>query len=185
MNLTELIKKTRDYLHSLAIIEIHSQWFALSSPSLKDARITPYVVNAKGHLAWPKGRHSLWLGQRITVPATVQGYSVAGLTLRLDLTWWADQATVYVNGQAVHEGDLFDHSVSLCLGEAVTPGQTWEVVLHLVSPGHDDGALVRSRLRLESSTGIDPDFVATELDILEIFGKTLNPQPLEPLLRKF
>lgn len=123
MLLTKLVKKSRDYLQSLAVIEIHSQWFPLSSPSLKDAATTPYAVNAKGHLAWPKGRHSLWLGQRITVPATVQGYSVAGLTLHLDLTWWADQATVYVNGQAVHQGDLFDHSVSLCLGEAVTPAK--------------------------------------------------------------
>ncbi|BCX12595.1 MAG: alpha-mannosidase [Thermosynechococcus sp.] len=184
MVLTELIKESRNYLHSLAVIEIHSQWLPLTSPSLQDAGTTPYAVNVKGHLAWPKGRHSLWLGQRIRVPAMVQGYSVAGLTLRLDLTWWADQATVYVNGQAMHQGDLFDHSVSLCLGEAVTPGQTWDVVLHLISPGHDDGALVRSCLRFESPLGIDPDFVATELHILEIFGETLNLEPLEPLLKE-
>lgn len=63
------------------------------------------------------------------------------------------------------------------------PRQAWEVVLHLVSPGHDDGALVRSGLRFELPTGVNPDFVATELDILAIFGETLNLQPLEPLLK--
>jgi len=185
MILSELLKKSRQFLCQLATIDLQRQWCAVAPHAHPlPAEGLPYPCNAKGHLAWDKGGHPLWLGQRITVPTAVQGYAVAGLTLRLALTWWADRATVYVNGQAVHHGDLFDHSVRLCLDVAVTPGQTWDVVVELVSPHHDEGALVRSQLLWESPEGVDPGFVAAELEILETFAEHVEANALAPLLSK-
>ncbi len=183
MILSELVKKSCEYLGQLATIDQQGQWRAVPPHTMTVPTDTaPYPCNTKGHLAWPKGGQALWLGQRMTVPATVGGYDVRGLTLRLCLTWWAEAATVYVNGQAVHQGDLFDHSVRLCLGEAVTPGQEWQVVVALVSPQHDEGALVRSQLVWESPHGVDPGFIAAELAILDLFADQLETKPLTPLL---
>jgi len=185
MVLTELITKSCEHLRQLAEIDLQRQWFPLGSATDPLPREgIPYPCNGKGHLAWGKGGQILWLGQRITVPETLQGYQLKGLTLRLALTWWANRATVYINGKAVHQGDLFDHSVRLCLEEAVTPGQTWEVVLELVSPHHDAGALVRSQVLWESPEAVDPSFIAAELEILQRFARQLTPEPLVPLLAK-
>lgn len=181
----KLLKKSCKYLYQLAVTDLQGQWLpqAAEANPLPTGGI-PYPRNAKGYLTWPKGGHSLWLGQHITVPTTVQGYDVTGLTLRLALTWWAERATVYVNGQAVHHGDLFDHSVRLCLEEAVIPGQGWDVVLELVSPQHDEGALVQSQLLWESPTGVDPAFLAAELEILQIFLDHTEADSLAPLLAR-
>jgi alpha-mannosidase len=64
--------------------------------------------------------------------------------LRLALTWWADSAQVYVNGELVVEGDLFDCSPRVLLSRGVTPGEEFIVAVRLKSPGHSEGALVRS-----------------------------------------
>lgn len=162
-------------------------WYRLPPPPASNTPpslvnlASPLDLNEKGHISWPQGQVSLWLGQKITVPADLEGYTLEGLTLRIQLTWWAENAQIYVNGERVQEGDLFDHSCRICLGAAVTPGESWEICLHLVSPGHDPGALVRSQVVYESATGIDPGFVAQELEIVKLFLGELDPDQQEQL----
>lgn len=128
----------------------------------------PVQLNAKGHIAWPAGRQVLWLSQRFVIPRDLQGYPLAGLALRLALTWWAVQAEIFVNGELVQEGDLFDSSARVLLSPSAKTGDAIAVALRLVSPGHDDGALMRSLLVYESTDNnrIDPGFVASELAVL-------------------
>ncbi len=135
----------------------------------------------RGYLMGDRGRQVRWLGQVITVPEalTADGWPLAGLRLRFALGWWSEDAQVYVNGRLVQAGDLFDCFCRVVLSEAVTVGESWTVAVRLVSPGHDDGALVRSRLIYEPTdfdpellnpdASLDPGFVADELETVQRF----------------
>jgi alpha-mannosidase len=145
-------------------------------------------LNAKGHIPWTKGRQVLWLAQEISVPTALAGYPLAGLTLRLALTWWAEDAQIFVDGQLAQAGDLFDCVARIVLRERVQPGERIAVALRLVSPGHDDGALVRSRCLYERPDyGMEPcpepGFVADELDVVQHYVETFAPAQLAELER--
>ncbi|MBW4538770.1 MAG: alpha-mannosidase [Myxacorys chilensis ATA2-1-KO14] len=136
-------------------------------------------LNEKGYLVWEKGRKVRWFYQEFRLPEDVQGYPVDGLTLRLALTWWAEVAQVFVNDEKVQEGDLFDHSCRVVLSQQVVPGEVVRVGIRLVSPGHDIGGLMKSRLMYESDyDDIDPGFVADELAVLQSYLETFAPEEL-------
>jgi len=146
----------------------------------------PVQLNDRHHVAWEKGRRVRWFGLRLTIPPSLAGYPLAGLTLRLALTWWAESAQVYVDGQLVQEGDLFDCSARVVVREAVQPGETVAIALRLVSPGHDDGALVRSVWLYERPDyGLapcpEPGFVADELAVLSQYAATFTSGSLKVL----
>ncbi|MFE1748620.1 alpha-mannosidase [Coleofasciculus sp. H7-2] len=140
-------------------------------------------LNPKGHIAWQAGQKVLWLSQKLIIPQDLHLYPLSGLALRLVLTWWAQDAQIFVNGVKVQAGDLFDCSTRVLLSPAVTPGEEITVALRLVSPGHDDGALVRSRCIYEFTTDdkIEPGFVADELAVLQRYLKTFEPEKLDIL----
>ncbi|MEZ2238674.1 MAG: hypothetical protein ACBR20_14610, partial [Microcoleus sp.] len=135
-------------------------------------------LNHKGHLAWPAGKQVFYLGQKFVVPANLSAYPVTGWRLLLSLTWWADNVQIFVNGELVGVGDLFDCTVRLLLSPSVLLGDEFLVILRLVSPGHDAGALVKSVCLYEAadSACFDPGFVADELEILQnsLSGNFLN-----------
>lgn len=149
------------------------------------AAFSPYPasLNAKGHIAWSKGKRVLWLVQKLAIAQSLNNYPLEGLCLRLALTWWAESARIYVNGQLVQEGDLFDCSTRLLLSPSATPGSEITVALQLVSPAHDDGALVRSLLLYESNDDdrLEPGFVADELAVLQCYLESFTPEKL-PIL---
>ena len=166
-------------------------------------------LNKRQHIAWPQGRQVIWLGQRLQIPRHLNGYPVKGLLLRLSLTWWAEDSQIFVNGAQVQCGDLYDCSARILLTTAAEPGEEIEVAIRLVSPGHDDGALVKSvmvyettvsPLRPPSSNGKnkvpllspleegeegdinlvpEPGFVADELAVLAHYLHSFAPEPLE------
>jgi len=94
---------------------------------------------------------------------------VVGLRLLLGLTWWAEDAQIFVGGELVGQGDLFDCASRVLLSSSANPGDEFLVILRLVSPGHDNGALVRSVCLYEAADSFcfDPGFVAAELEILQ------------------
>jgi alpha-mannosidase len=108
----------------------------------------PVQLNEKAHISWQGGNQVLWLGQKFSVPENLHNFPVTGLSLRLALVWWADLAEVYINGKLVLTGDLFDSSPRVLLSPRVRPGEDFTIVLRLVSPGHDQGALMQSVLTL-------------------------------------
>ncbi len=168
-------------LRQLNTLDIQHSWQWHSTDiSITDVDANPCQswpiapLNERQHIAWEKGRHVRWLYQSITVPTDFHGYPLTRLTLRLALTWWADDAQIYVNGQLAQSGDLFECFTRLCLKSGVTPEETFEVAIRLVSPGHDDGALVRSQLIYElpnTQPTPEPSFIADELTVLA----TLEP----------
>ncbi|MEW6493120.1 MAG: alpha-mannosidase [Cyanobacteriota bacterium] len=138
-------------------------------------------LNPKGYIVWSAGQQIMWLGQQFIIPQDLQGYPLAGLSLRLALTWWAQDAQIFVNGQLVQQGDLFDSSARVLLSESGEPGEEIAVALRLVSPGHDIGALMRSSCVYESTDNIDPGFVADELAILQKYLEAFEPEQLDNL----
>jgi alpha-mannosidase len=128
----------------------------------------PASLNEKGQIAWARGRQEIWLAQTVVMPIDLHGYPVTSLSCRLAFTWWAEIAQVFVNGQLVQEGDLFDHSPRVLLMSAVVPGTAVDVRLRMISPGHDIGALMRSRLIFESVESMypEPGWVADELAVM-------------------
>lgn len=188
--ITEAIARLRQ----LTQLSVQSQWkFHLGDLPIAQAiqaatwqNWEMAAPNTKNHIAWPKGRQVMWLGQRIWVPHNLNGYPLQGLTLRLALTWWAQSAQVYVNGQLVQEGDLFDAVVRLSLSASVSHNATFDVALRLESPGHDNGALVKSLCLYELANQQvnpcpEPGFVADELAVLQVFLTAIDPKQLNSL----
>lgn len=123
------------------------------------------------------------MGQKFSVPENLHNFPLTGLSLRLALVWWADAAEVYVNGKLILTGDLFDASPRVLLSSSVTPGEEFTIALRLVSPGHCDGALMRSLAIFESTdyNYFDPGFIADELAVTEILLENFAPEKLPGL----
>ena len=138
-------------------------------------------LNEKEYIVWSAGKKVIWLGQQFVIPHDLQSYPLAGLSLRLVLTWWAQLAQIYINGKLVQEGDLFDSSARILLSPAVVPGKKITVALRLVSPGHDIGGLMGSHCCYESTHSLDPGFVADELAILQKYVVAFEPEKLDIL----
>jgi alpha-mannosidase len=167
------ISATVEKLRRLSQVEVQSGWrYCDSDSAVSSVNICNWPVaelNGKGHIAWPSGKQVLYLGQKIVIPDNLHGYPVVGLRLLLGLTWWAEDAQIFVGGELVGQGDLFDCATRILLSSSVNPGDEFLVILRLVSPGHDSGALVRSICLYEAadSSCFDPGFVAAELEILQ------------------
>ncbi|MFW9264509.1 alpha-mannosidase [Nostoc sp. CALU 546] len=187
---TKSISQAIEQLRSFCQVNLQSTWLYQESDLIITDVVAadlshwqPVELNAKEHIAWTGGKKVLWLVQRLVVPQDLQGYSLAGLSLRLALLWWADSAEIYVNGELVLEGDLFDCSPRVLLSQGVTVGEEFTVALRLVSPGHCDGALVRSLLVYESTVDDNPDpgFVADELAVVQLYLEKFAPEKLDVL----
>jgi len=181
-------QQTLDRLRSLTCLDLQSQWLCCPDDLRVNQGVDPEIwlswspveINAKGHVAWEKGQ-VLWFGQHFTVPAQLQGYPLEGLCLRWSLMWWAEVAQVFVNGECVQEGDLFDCATRILLSPEVVPGMEFNLAVRLVSPGHDPGAMVRSLALFEGQTTVDPGFIADELETLFLSGAD-DPEFLEGLM---
>ena len=182
--LTNLIQTLRAYSQQT----IQSQWKGLyekQGGSLTTAMKQgddwhDWELNERHHIAWPQGQ-VLYLYQRLTVLDSLNSYPLNGLTLRLSLAWWAEDVQLYINGECVQSGDLFDFFTRFCVSESVKSGQIFDVVLRLESPKHDAGALVRSHLIYEAPNhdiSPEPGFVADELQVLQYYLNTLAPNKL-------
>ena len=109
----------------------------------------------------------------------LQGYPLTGLILRISLTWWAEDAQIYVDGALVQSGDLFECFTRICLSESVQAGQTFQIAIRLVSPNHDNGALVQSHLTYELPSHHpipEPSFIADELTVLATLEPGSQPE---------
>ncbi len=178
------IQHTIEQLRNLTNFNVITKWRFFNDnlvnlPTVNDIenwQIAP--VNEKQYIICESGRKVYWLAHKFTIPHDLNGYSLINLSLRLCLTWWAENAQIFVNGKLVQEGDLFDSSARVLLTPKATPNNTILVVIRLVSPGHDIGALMRSHLVYESPE-IDPGFFADELTILNKYLTEFEPEKLE------
>jgi alpha-mannosidase len=190
---TKSISTAIENLRSCCQVDIQSSWRYRETDgiitdvipfSLTDWQ--PVELNEKGHISWKGGKQVLWLRQKFSVPQHLHNFPLTGLCLRLALVWWADLAEVYVNDKLVLTGDLFDSSVRVLLNSSVSPGEEFTIAVRLVSPGHCDGALMRSLAIYESTDYDNPDagFIADELAVVEILLNNFAPEKLSDLARK-
>ncbi|MDJ0726542.1 MAG: alpha-mannosidase [Prochloraceae cyanobacterium] len=151
---------------------------------IENYRWLPVQLNDRGYIVREAGEKVIWLKQNILIPTSLQGYSLFGFNLRLVLTWWAKYAQIYVNGKLVQEGDLFESSARILLTPRAIAGETIVVVIKLVTPGHDIGALMKSICvydRADRDKEIDPSFVADEITVLNQYLTAFEPNRLEIL----
>ena len=170
-NFISSIEIALERLRSLSQIDILTDWRMYLGDRSLDANTSKWdlvSLNQKGHSAWERGRQEIWLAQQLVIPTHLHGYPVTNLSCRLAFTWWAELAQVFIDGELVQEGDLFDHSPRVLLMSAAVPGTSLDLRLRLVSPGHDIGALMRSKVVYESSDPIDPEpsWLADELAVI-------------------
>ena len=124
--------------------------------------------DARGLVIWPRGGQRLRLSHSLHWPAG-WGERNSSETIRLALRWWAEAAECRINGNTVHQGDLFDTACRWPLPERFGPGEMLELELLLQSPRHDDGALLLAQLEREPGDPSDPDglLLASQLRLLQ------------------
>ncbi|WP_035986735.1 alpha-mannosidase [Leptolyngbya sp. KIOST-1] len=182
-----------DRLRTLSQKDVRSTWHGSlgasagpSSPSADHWSTWPLAaLDDRGYVVWPKGQVPLWLHQRLTWPTDLNGYPLEGLTARLALRWWAHQADIFINGELVQSGDIFNCWTRIVLTDCVVPGEGVDVSLRLLSPGHDQGALVQAQLVFETVEGTcpEPGFVADELAVLATYLAQFKPEKLDSVAR--
>ena len=139
---------------------------------------------ARGLLIWPRGRGWIRLEQDLQWPKSwSRSPESRG---RLALSWWAERMRLWVDGELVHEGDLFDTACRWIVPDRCREGAPLQLLLELSSPLHDDGALISSCLNLEPRCeASDPDRAllpeALELHLAAGGGLPVQWQQLDPL----
>ncbi|WP_216902075.1 glycoside hydrolase family 38 C-terminal domain-containing protein [Synechococcus sp. CCY 9618] len=114
---------------------------------------------ARGLIIWPRGGQWCHLRLRCLCPQEWLPLAPAAggaARARLVLCWWADRAELWVDGEPIHTGDLFDTACRWPLPMRWWEGAALDLELRLRSPLHDDGALIRSRIELEPLDPADP-----------------------------
>jgi alpha-mannosidase len=171
------LQATCDRLRTLSQQPITSwQWFTTDSATALTENFghwPPAELDNKGYLSWPAAEVR-WLATNIVVPEHLQKYPTIGQSLRLSLVWWSIDTQIYVNGQLVQAGDLFDARARVLLSSSVSTGDSWDIRIRLVSPGHDQGALMKSLLVYESPDTLQPEpgFIADEIAVATAYGLT-------------
>jgi alpha-mannosidase len=184
-----LIGDAINKLFQLGEVSIHANWYYWHGEVDNIDRLNfdnwqRVSLNEKGYITFDRGRQVCWLAQKIVVPSQLQNYPLSGLNLRLCLTWWAEDAKVFVDGKLIAAGDLFDSTIRLLLSGSVECDQEFIVAIRLVSPQHDIGALMQSRCIYESdyiADAIDPCFVANELKVVKKYLENFAPDRLDIL----
>ncbi len=179
-------------LRSLTQLDVQADWRLHSGDLPTDQALQPsawhtwqpVTLTDRQHIVWPRGQQVIWLGLALTLPPHLRGYPLTGLTVRLALTWWAHDAQIYVDGALVQAGDLFDCSARVQLRQTGIPEEPVAIALRLVSPGHDDGALVQSRCLYEIPNHElepcpEPGFVADELAVVQAYAAQFAPERLQ------
>jgi alpha-mannosidase len=115
--------------------------------------------HARGLVIWPRGGRWLELELELMCPLLWQQRQQGDRLARLVLRWWADAVELRVNGERVHQGDLFDTACRWPLPAAWWSGEPLQLALRLRSPLHDDGALITSAVEQEPLDPADPSGV--------------------------
>ncbi|MFZ4728066.1 MAG: alpha-mannosidase [Pseudanabaena sp.] len=180
-SLTEVI----DQLKMRSRLSILDNWQIENEQGSWETLPTVNSKQNKPMVAFLQCEQNIHLRQAWQVPNSYAGLSIIGSTIRLNLIWWVDICEVWINGNKVQEGDLFDQKCRILLTNDAEPHEEFILEIKLNSPKHDIGALQLSELIFEYlRQPCDPDQLAIELEILQtyipIFTRhQVDLQPLE------
>ena len=110
-NLVQVINRLRSRSH----LSILSSWQRKNKNGVWE--ILPTIISKRNIpiLSFLQNEQSIHLKQTWQVPETYSGLPTLGAIIRLNLIWWADICEIWVNGEKVQEGDLFDQKGRLLL----------------------------------------------------------------------
>ncbi|MFN5923474.1 MAG: alpha-mannosidase, partial [Pseudanabaena sp.] len=165
-NLTQVISQLRSRSH----LSILSNWQRQDQYGEWKTLLTVNSKQNKPILSFLPREENIYIKQVWQVPAMYVDLPTLGTTIRLNLIWWADICEVWVNGEKVQEGDLFDQKCRLLLAKNAKANQEFILEIKLNSTKHDIGALQLSEIVFEyPHQPCDPDKFATELEILQTY----------------
>jgi alpha-mannosidase len=165
-NLTQVIAQLR----SRSRLSILSDWQRQDEHGEWKTLPTVNSKQNKPMLSFLPREENIYLKQIWQVPEIYAGLPTLGAIIRLNLIWWADICEVWVNGEKVQEGDLFDQKCRLLLTQKAEVNQEFILEIKLNSTKHDIGALQLSEIVFEyPHQPCDPDRLATELEILQTY----------------
>jgi len=169
-------------------LDLRPLWRSLSPDGGEDlALLDPWGAahrpdwHARGLVIWPRGGRWQRLRLELRCPPVWQRQQQGDRLARLALRWWADAAELRVNGELVHQGDLFDTACRWPLPADWWQGAPLELELRLRSPLHDDGALITSAVEQEPLDAADPTAVLTA-PRLALAAQRLEVSAQQPLL---
>jgi alpha-mannosidase len=179
-NLTTVVEQLKLRSH----LSILSNWQRENGLGAWETLPTVSSKQNKPMVAFLQCEENIHLKQVWQAPESYAGLSISGSTIRLNLIWWVDICEVWINGEKVQEGDLFDQKCRILLTNHAAPLDEFILEIKLNSPKHDIGALQLSELIFEySRQPCDPDRLAIELEILQTYMPVFNKHQvdLEPL----
>ncbi len=185
VDLVTSLTKVIEQLKSRSRLSILSNWQREHEQGTWETLPTVSSKQNKPMVAFLQCEENIHLKQVWQVPESYAGLSIIGSTIRLNLIWWVDICEVWINGNKVQEGDLFDQKCRILLTNDAEPHKEFILEIKLNSPKHDIGALQLSELIFEYlRQPCDPDQLAIELEILQtyipIFTRhQVDLQPLE------
>ena len=186
--MTDLVEKLTQViaqLRSRSRLSILSNWQRQDEHGAWEILATVNSKQNQPMLSFLPREENIYLKQVWQVPEIYADLTTLGATIRLNLIWWADICEIWVNGEKVQEGDLFDQKCRLLLTKEAKTNQEFSLEIKLNSTKHDIGALQLAEIVFEyPRQPCDPDKLATELKILQtyipIFAKhQIDLQPLE------
>ena len=186
-SIAQIVARLKSYSQQDLQDSWHWRSGEISSEAWRSWRDWPVApTNERKHIPWAAGSKILWLVREIVVPESLAGYKTRDLKLYCKLVWWAEDVQIFVaedvrdfaaeniaenfEKNRIGRGDLFDFRTRLLLKNEVVPGDRLLLALRLVSPAHDDGALVASELFYERSDDpfLTPGWVADEISLYQI-----------------
>ncbi len=175
-NLTQVIAQLR----SRSRLSILSDWQRQDEHGEWKTLPTVNSKQNKPMLSFLPREENIYLKQIWQVPEIYAGLPTLGAIIRLNLIWWADICEVWINGEKVQEGDLFDQKCRLLLTKEAELNQEFILEIKLNSTKHDIGAVQLSEIVFEySHQSCDPDRLATELEILQTYIPTLSKHQID------
>jgi alpha-mannosidase len=172
LDLAQRLERIIANLSSFSQVSILHQWSWEGESS--DLQLLP--LNEKDIILFdcggthPARNRYINIQQTWSIPESVNGLPTKGATLRLSLLWWASLAEIYINGNKIHTGDLFDQKCRLLLTEDTESQRIFTFNLKLTAPKHDRGALQKSEILIEyPHQPCDPGKFATELAVIQAY----------------
>lgn len=111
--------------------------------------------NGKSQLVFPKAATKIYLTTNIEIPQTIEGISFKQGQIYFDVIWWAQDITIYADGEVIQQGDLLDQQACILLldlnqinqNQDFSEKKSIKLEIILDSPHHDIGALQKSIIR--------------------------------------
>ena len=175
LDLVKSLTEGINELRSRSRLSILNNWQRLDRAGVWEILPTVNSKHNKPMVAFLKGESNIHVKQTWQVPEVYAGIPTAGATIRLNLIWWADICEIWINGEKVQEGDLFDQKCRILLTENLL-----ELEIKLNSPKHDIGALQLSEIVFAyPNQTCNPDKFADELEILQAYVPVFIKQNIE------